>query len=73
LGTTKDEKTGFVPFGFGQFWADYRITECVRGISKIEIITVSDTLILEDKTEMFNYFKKRRRGIFKRMIKIEIK
>ncbi len=66
-------KTKDVLFGFGQVWTDKRIKEYLSHTSSIELITVRDTLTLTDKKQMYNYFKKRRRGLFKNEIKVIIK
>jgi hypothetical protein len=60
-------------FGFGNFWTDSRIKEYIEPIHKMEIITKNDTTILTDKKIMFDFFEKRRRGVFKQTIKITLK
>lgn len=61
-----------IMFGFGHFWTNERITQYLLPINEIEIISSSDTIVLTDKNEMFDFFKKRRRGLFKSTIKIKI-
>ncbi len=57
-------------FGFGQMWTDERIKEYLDAVLCIELMTFKDTILLNDKAEMFNYFKDRRKGLFKQKIKI---
>ncbi len=61
-----------VMFGFGQHWTDERIREYFSQIKKIELITQSDTIIMSEKKEMYKYFRKRRKGLFKQLVKIKI-
>lgn len=62
-----------IMFGFGQLWTDERITEYVSSINKIEVISVTDTISISDKKEMYQFFRKRRKGLFKDIVLIEIK
>lgn len=61
-----------VLFGFGQHWTDEHIKEYLSEIDSIEIITSFDTLLISNKNKMYQYFKKRRRGLFKQTMKIKI-
>lgn len=72
LNISVEEETKYLIFGFGQFWTDDRIEEYVQQVSKIEIISKSDTLVLEDKIKLFQFLKKRRKGVFKSRIKIKV-
>lgn len=58
--------------GLGQFWTGAQIKEYISDIQKIEIITPTDTTILENKTDLYQYFKKRRKGILKNEMRIDI-
>ena len=62
-----------IMFGFGQFWTDERIKEYVQEINSIEIISPQDSIQITDKDQMFEFFKKRRGGLFKNKIKIKVK
>lgn len=66
------QNNAILAFGNGQFWKDTRIEEYFDSIEKIELITSKDTLVLTDKKEMFNYFKDRRKGLFKQKVSIII-
>ena|SRR5690606_24476483 len=66
------QNNAILAFGNGQFWKDPRIEEYFDSIEKIELITSKDTLVLTDKKEMFNYFKDRRKGLFKQKVSIII-
>ena len=59
-------------FGFGQHWTDEGIQDYLSQIEKIEIITNEDTITMTDKKELFQYFRKRRKGLFKQTLKIKI-
>lgn len=59
-------------FGFGQHWTDEGIRDYLSQIEKIEIITSEDTITLADNKELFQYFRKRRKGLFKQRLKIKI-
>ncbi len=62
-----------VLFGFGQHWTDEHITAYLSKIDSIEIITQNHRLLILDKNEMHQYFRKRRRGLFKQTLRINIK
>jgi hypothetical protein len=59
-------------FGFGHRWTDESINAYVSPIEKIELISQTDTIILNSNTELFSYFRNKRRGVFKRKIKITL-
>lgn len=61
-----------VVFGFGQHWTDEGIQDYLSQIEKIEIITIEDTITMTDNKELFKYFRKRRKGLFKQTLKIKI-
>ncbi len=56
-------------FGFGYLWSDKTIKDCFE---KIEIKSDADTTIISKEDELFYYLKKRRKGLFKDVIKINI-
>ena len=58
--------------GFGQRWTDDGIRRYLSEIEKIEVITEKETLVLSDKKKMYQYFRKRRKGLFKQILKIKI-
>lgn len=60
-------------FGFGHKWTDNRIREYVSKIERIEISSISESIFLSDKTDMYNFFRMRRKGAFKDEIRIIIK
>lgn len=60
-------------FGLGQFWTDERIKEYISDIQKVEIITPKDTTIIVNKSELYEYLKKHRKGFFKDKMIIDIK
>ncbi|MEZ4887460.1 MAG: hypothetical protein R3E32_22195 [Chitinophagales bacterium] len=59
-------------FGFGQHWTDDGIRDYLSQVNKIEIITSKDTISMTDKKEMYLYFQKRRKGLFKQILKIKV-
>lgn len=59
-------------FGFGQHWTELGINDYLSQINKIEVITNTDTVSMTDKQEMYEYFRKRRRGLFNQIMKIKI-
>ena len=67
-----DDAKKEVMFGFGQHWTDERIAGYFSQINKIEIVTQRDTIVLAGKKEMYKYFRKRRKGLFKQIVKIKI-
>lgn len=72
LNNERNHNEADIMFGFGHFWNDVAIQEYVQTINKIEIISSGDTLLLSGKKEMFDFFRKRRRGLFKQTIVIKI-
>jgi hypothetical protein len=62
-----------IMFGFGKHWTDKRIKEYSESLSFLEITTYKDTTNIINKDELFNFFKERRKGLFKQEIKIIIK
>ena len=65
-------KSTVLSFGFDHYWTEAKIKEYLASVSRIELITKTDTITLSDKSEMFNYFKIRRKGIFKKTIIITL-
>ena len=59
--------------GLGYSWQDSTIREYLKLITKIEITTNKDTVQLTDQEEMFEFFRERRKGSFRQLIKIKIK
>ena len=59
-------------FGFGQHWTDVGIREYLSQINNIEIMTSQDTISINDRREMYQYFRKRRKGSLKPRLKIKI-
>jgi hypothetical protein len=59
-------------FGFGNRWTEKRLKYFFSQIDSIEIITKKDTIIMQDKMEMYHYYKKRRKGIDNYIVKIKI-
>jgi hypothetical protein len=72
IGNGREQNETSMVFGFGYFWTDKRIKEYLSTINKIEIISSTKTVILVDKDEMFKFFKSRRKGLFKNIVKIKI-
>lgn len=73
LGPAKNENKVIIFFGFGNLWTDERIKEYVSSIKKIEIFSVSDSIILSEYGEKYNFFKNRRKGVLKDEIRIVIR
>ena len=69
----KDKNTAGLLFGFGHRWSDNVINNYVSNIDTINIFSTYDTLVMVDKKIMFDFFRSRRRGIFKDEIKIVVK
>ena len=55
-------------YGFGYVWTDENIKEDISTISRIEIISKLDTIVLKDQDAIFKYYKAHRKGIFKQTI-----
>lgn len=62
-----------IMFGFGHWWMDESIKAYTAKIEKIEIVSLTDTIRLTDKNEMFKFFMHRRMGVFSNKIHIAIK
>lgn len=60
-------------FGFGHNWTDTTIKKYVSAIHKIEIFSISDSIVLWNKEEMYLFFRARRKGFFKDKIEIIIR
>ena len=58
-------------FGFGYFWTDSHIKGYIDDVSKVEIMSINDTIIITDKDEMFKYYRKHRKGFLKKTISIK--
>ncbi len=67
------KNTSGIIFGFGHTWTDETIRNYVDSIQKIEILTATDTVVMRDKDSMFDYLKKRRKGLFKERINIVLR
>ena len=65
-------ETKGILFGFGQHWTDERIREYLSQIEKIEIIKSNDTISMTNKKDMYQYLRRRRKGLFKQTLKIKI-
>jgi hypothetical protein len=60
-------------YGFGHRWTKSTVYEYLNNVKKIEIISKSDSLVLEDKDKMMKFFLEKRKGLFNKRIKIVIK
>ena len=65
-----DEK--YIMLGFGNLWTESQLKSYIKNLEKIEFIKGSDTIILKEETEIYNYFKERIRGIHKDKVEIII-
>ena len=68
----EDQAKKEIILGFGQHWTDDGIRGYLSQINKIQILTKNDTTTMSDKQEMYQYFRKRRKGLFKQILKIKI-
>lgn len=71
--SSKNENIKTIIYGFGNLWSNERIKEYVSSIKMIQIKSISDSLTLLNKEEMYNFFKRRRKGLLKDEIKIVIR
>jgi len=60
-------------FGLGIGWNNENIRSYISRIDKLEIITRNDTTTLSDDDQLYRFFKRRRRGLFKQGMKIKVK
>lgn len=65
-----DEK--YIMLGFGNLWTESQLESYIENLEKIELIKANDTIILKEKAEIYNYFKKRIRGVHKDKVEIII-
>lgn len=63
----------YIILGFGNLWTESQLKSYVKKLQKIELIKANDTIVLKSETEIYNYFKKRIKGIHKDEIEIIIK
>lgn len=63
----------YIMLGFGNLWTESKLKSYVQKIKKIELITANDTMILKGEAEIYNYFKKRIKGMHKDEVQIIIK
>jgi len=63
----------YIMLGFGSLWTESQLKSYVQKIQKIELIKANDTIILKGEVEIYNYFKKRIKGIHKDEVEIIIK
>ncbi len=66
----EDENIATILMGFGHTWSKPQIKEYTDWIERIEMVTEEDTTVLTDKNEMFDFFVKRRKGPFHKIVKI---
>ncbi len=69
----KGENTATLFLGFGHRWYENQIMDYVNSIERIELRTVNDTTVLNDKKKMYDLFQDHRKGVFKRTVKIKLK
>jgi hypothetical protein len=67
-----DQSKKEIILGFGQRWTDDGIRKYLSEINQIEIVTEDETMALSDKQKIYQYFRKRRKGLFKQILKIKI-
>ncbi|WP_430409560.1 hypothetical protein [Kordia sp.] len=63
----------YIILGFGSLWTESQLKSYIQNLQKIELIKATDTIVLKDKVEIYNYFKKRIKGVHKDEIEIIIK
>jgi len=68
----KNHNKSGIFFGFGHRWTNNTIRQYVSTINKIEIFSSQDTLVFTDKEKIYNFFKTRRKGLFKDKIEVII-
>lgn len=61
-----------IMFGFGTLWTDKKIREYIETINSIEVISPTDSIYLTNKEQIYEFYRTRRKGIFKNEIKIRI-
>lgn len=73
ISNKEGENQHFIFFGFGQFWTDEKIKQYITDIKRIDILTSNDSITVEGEQNLYEFFKKKRKGIFKNEIRITIK
>ena len=59
-------------FGFGHLWNKNTIKEYVSTIDSIEISSEKNQIKFDNKEDMYQFFLKRRKGLFHSKLKITI-
>ncbi|MCB2380568.1 hypothetical protein LGH70_23450 [Hymenobacter sp. BT635] len=62
----------FVYYGIGA-WGDVSLAKISRETKRLEVISINDTILLTDSTQIRNFFEPRRRGLLKSRIVINIR
>ncbi|WP_157503114.1 hypothetical protein [Mangrovimonas xylaniphaga] len=60
-------------YGFGWFWTKEQIQEYAQNISRIELISQSDTLFLNTKEAIGKFFIKNKKGLLNKRVKVVFK
>lgn len=66
------DKSGIL-FDFGWQWSDKQIKNYSEKIEKIELISVNDTIVMDNQAALEAFFKNNRKGFFKKKIQIVFK
>lgn len=68
----RKKSQAFIYYGIGA-WGDVSLSKISGETKRLEVISINDTIILTDSTQMRKFFEERRKGLFKSRIVIDIR